>query len=109
PRTGLGMAAAAAVARPSIAQNSREKTLRFVPSASLTFLDPNSTAGFTATHARAVFDTLYGLDNQLKPRPQMVEGQEVSDDGLVWVFRLREGLKFHDGEPVRGKDCIASI
>jgi len=108
-RSVLGMAAATAFARPSIAQNTRAKTLRFVPSANLTFLDPNTTAGVTATHARAVFDTLYGLDNELRPRPQMVEGHEVSGNGLIWTFKLREGLKFHDGEPVRGKDCTASI
>ena len=29
----------------------------------------------------------------------MVESEEVSDDGLVWTFRLRPALKFHDGAP----------
>ncbi|MCO6416288.1 ABC transporter substrate-binding protein, partial [Siccirubricoccus sp. KC 17139] len=46
-------------------------------------------------------------DGNLRPQPQMVEAWE--EDGLTWRFRLREGLKFHDGEPVRGRDCIASI
>src|SRR5262249_49012280 len=40
---------------------------------------------------------------------QMVEAEQVSADGLVWTFRLREGLKFHDGEPVRAQDAVASI
>jgi peptide/nickel transport system substrate-binding protein len=39
----------------------------------------------------------------------MVEGHTVEDDGKHWTFRLREGLLFHDGEPVRGRDCVASI
>jgi peptide/nickel transport system substrate-binding protein len=39
----------------------------------------------------------------------MVEAEEVSPDGLVWTFRLRPGLKFHDGEPVLAKDVVASI
>jgi peptide/nickel transport system substrate-binding protein len=39
----------------------------------------------------------------------MAEGHAVSDDGRTWTIRLREGLRFHDGEPVRAADCVASI
>ena len=56
-----------------------------------------------------VWDTLYGLDIALQPHPQMCAGHEASDDGLTWRFTPRDGLTFHDGEPVRGSDCIASI
>jgi peptide/nickel transport system substrate-binding protein len=56
-----------------------------------------------------VWDTLYGLDATLQPQRQMVESEDVSDDGLVWTFKLRPGLKFHDGEPVLSKDVVASL
>ncbi len=59
--------------------------------------------------AALVWDTLYGLDAALQPQRQMVEAEQVSDDGLVWTFRLRPGLKFHDGEPVLSKDVVASL
>src|SRR5579872_1862863 len=108
-RTVLGMALASSFARPSFSQGASDKILRYVPSGNLTLLDPLSTFSTTVTHARAVYDTLYGLDRELKPKPQMVEGHDVSNDGLVWTFKLRDGLKFHDGEPVRAKDCVASI
>jgi ABC-type transport system substrate-binding protein len=39
---------------------------------------------------------LYGMDANLEAQRQMVEAEEVSADGLVWTFRLRPGLKFHD-------------
>ena len=40
---------------------------------------------------------------------QTAEGWTVEDDGKTYVLGLREGLKFHDNEPVRSQDCIASI
>ncbi len=112
-RTLLGGTAAAAAlpfAAPLLAQSSRGTTLRFVPQANLAALDPIwTTAIVTQMHGYHVFDTLYGVDADLKPRPQMAEGHEVSDNGLVWRIRLREGLRFHDGEPVRARDCAASL
>ena len=49
-------------------------------------------------------------DNGLvRAKPQMAEGFTLSDDRRTYTIRLREGLKFHDGEPVRARDCIASL
>jgi peptide/nickel transport system substrate-binding protein len=45
----------------------------------------------------------------LRPKPQMAEGYSVSDNGRTWLIRLRDGLKFHDGEPVQAQDCAASL
>jgi peptide/nickel transport system substrate-binding protein len=39
----------------------------------------------------------------------MAEGHEISADGLVYRIRLREGLRFHDGTPVRAQDAVASL
>src|SRR5947209_233149 len=39
----------------------------------------------------------------------MVEGHEVGADKLSWTLKLREGLRFHDKEPVLAKDVVASI
>ncbi len=103
-------AGACLLATPALGQSSRAGTLRLVPQASLTSLDPIwTTASVTTGHGYAVFDTLYALDSQLRPQPQMAEGHEVSSDGLTWLIRLRPGLKFHDGEPVRAVDCVASL
>jgi peptide/nickel transport system substrate-binding protein len=106
----LAAGAAGLAAAPAVAQNTRATTLRFVPQANLSVLDPVfTTATVTGNHGYHVFDTLYGVDAQLRPQPQMVEGHETASDGLTWTFRLREGLRFHDGSPVRSADCIASI
>jgi peptide/nickel transport system substrate-binding protein len=53
-----------------------------------------------------IWDTLYAVDASLQPQPQMCQGHEVSGDKLTWRLRLREGLNFHDGSPVRAQDCV---
>jgi len=95
--------------RPALAQ-SGPRVLRYIPEGDLQSPDPIwSTALVTRTHGYMVWDTLYGLDSSFQPKPQMVAGHETSQDGLTWKFTLRDGLKFHDGEPVRAADCISSI
>jgi peptide/nickel transport system substrate-binding protein len=56
-----------------------------------------------------VYDLLYGLDTDYQPHPQMIEGHSIENDGLVWDLTLREGLRFHSGEPVLARDCVATI
>src|ERR671929_1911516 len=107
---GIAAVGGAVLASPAIAQPARTATLRFVPQANLTALDPIWTSAIvTQMHGYHVYDTLYAVDGQLRPQPQMAEGHTVSEDGRLWRIRLREGLKFHDGEPVRAGDCAASI
>ena len=72
-------------------------------------LDPVVTSIVSTVHGYHVFDTLYGVDDRFRARPQMAEGHTVEDEGLTWTIRLRDGLKWHDGEPVLARDCIASL
>jgi peptide/nickel transport system substrate-binding protein len=107
-RSFLATSAAAAAVHPAAAQATT--TLRFVPSSNLSLLDPIwSTAYVSLCHGYAVFDAPYGADANQAPKPQMAEGHEISTDGRTWLIRLREGLKFHDGEPVRAADAAASM
>src|SRR5207342_2281722 len=104
------LAAAGGLPAPAISQGAAAKALRFVPQANLANFDPIWGTQYVVRNASAmVWDTLYGSDDKLQPQRQMVESEEVSSDGLTWTFRLRSGLKFHDGEPVRAKDVAASL
>src|ERR1700730_10833242 len=86
------------------------KTLRFIPQTDVQVLDPIWTTPYvTRNNVYMVFYTLFAIDSKFKPHPQMVGGYEVSQDKLNYSFVLRDGLKFHDGQPVRGADCVASI
>ena len=106
---GVGASlAAGSLARPALAQG--KSVLKFVPQANLSSPDPIWTTATVAwMHGYMVWDTLYGLDEKLAPQPQMAAGHEVSADGLTWRITLRDGLKFHDNEPVRPADVIASL
>jgi peptide/nickel transport system substrate-binding protein len=88
----------------------RARNLIHVPQSNLTSLDPVwTTAASTRNHAHMVWETLYGRDTKLDAKPQMLEGHLIEDGGKRWTMKLREGLRFHDGEPVRARDAVASI
>ena len=104
------LAAASGLATPAVSQRAAARVLRLVPHADVANFDPIWSSAYIARNAGLlVWDTLYGVDAKLEVQRQMVETEEVSADGLVWTFRLREALKFHDGGPVRAKDAVASI
>ncbi len=103
-------AAALLLPAPNIVRAQDAKVLKFVPYADVAILDPIFTGGyFVRTHALAVWDTLYGLDENFQPQPQMVEGHTVSADGRTWTLTLRPGMVFHDGSRVLARDAVASV
>jgi peptide/nickel transport system substrate-binding protein len=108
---GAAAAAAAMTLRaPSIHAQKDQKTLRFVAQADLKVFDPVwTTAYITRNHGYLVYDTLFGTDENLRVKPQMVDRTTVSADGLKYTFTLRDGLRWHDGNPVLSEDCVESL
>src|ERR1700730_6230811 len=108
---GVGsLAATGGLSMPALSQGAAARTLRFVPKSNLANFDPVWGTQYVVRNAAAmVWDTLYGIDATLQPQRQMVESEEVSDDGLTWTYRLRPGLEFHDIELVLRKDVEASL
>jgi peptide/nickel transport system substrate-binding protein len=96
----------AALATPASAQT----TLRAVMHSDLKILDPIwTTAYIVRNHGYMIYDTLLAQDEKGEIKPQMVEKYEVAADGKSYTFTLRDGLSWHDGQPVTAEDCIASI
>ncbi|MDB5816833.1 MAG: peptide transporter substrate-binding protein, partial [Rhizobacter sp.] len=94
----------------SPAAHAQDKTLRLIPHANLTTLDPIFTTAFiTRNHGYMIYDTLFGTDTKGAIKPQMVDSWKVAPDSLSWTFVLRDGLEFSDGKPVTSDDVIASL
>ena len=104
------LGAATALPLFAIAQPTSARVMRFIPQSDIGVLDPIFTTAYVSrNHGLLIWDTLYGVDSEFKPQPQMVEGHTVDNDGLRWTLKLRDGLKWHDGTPVLARDCVASI
>ena len=111
-RTILGSTAAigATLATPNISFAQSSRVLRFVPQANLSSLDAVAGTQYVVRNAAVmIWETLYGVDSNFVPHPQMAEGHTVNADFTDWTFKLRDGLTWHDGEKVTSKDVVASI
>lgn len=112
-RRFLSLAATAAVAvalsvAPGLA--SAQTTLRVVNHSDLKVLDPIwTTAYIVRNHGYMIYDTLFALDAKLEIQPQMVDTWSVDNDKVTYTFKLRDGLEWHDGQPVTSADVIPSI
>lgn len=105
PGLVAGLLALQALTGPLAAQ-----TLRVVPSADLSELDPTQGANLISRiYSQMVFETLFALDSKLQPQPMMLQSYARSADGLTYDFVLRPGLKFQDGSAVRSADVVASV
>jgi peptide/nickel transport system substrate-binding protein len=114
-RRDLGKTAAAAAfatAMPRLGARAAgdTKVLRLIAQSDLRVLDPIwTTAYISRNHGYMIYDTLFAIDEEFAPHPQMVSDFTLSNDKLSYHFTLRDGLGFHDGSPVKGADCVASV
>ena len=105
------VALAAALMTCSVMAGAQTKTtINAVMHSPLRVLDPIiTTAHITRNHGYMIYDTLIATDKDNKIRPQMLQDWKASADGRTYTFKLRDGLKWHDGGAVTAEDCVASI
>ncbi len=72
-------------------------------------LDPHKTSAYFSFEVlENVFDTLVEPDADLEMKPALAESWQVSLDELTWTFRLRPGVRFHNGDPLTAEDVVFS-
>ncbi|MCL4188051.1 MAG: ABC transporter substrate-binding protein [Rhodobacteraceae bacterium] len=75
-------------------------------SADITTFEPaNISSRDNANIARHIFGTLYNITGEGVVTPDLAENLEISEDGLHYVYTLREGLACHDGEALTAEDA----
>lgn len=104
------VAMAIALSTGSAALGAPDDVLRVVMQSDLRIVDPIWAGAYIVRdHGYMVYDTLFATDATGETKPQMVDGYTVSDDKLTYSFKLRDGLLWHDGQPVTSADVIPSI
>src|SRR3989440_10272957 len=68
-----------------------------------------TTASITETLTNHIYEGLYSLDSGARPIPMLAEGHTFSKDGLAYTFKLRQGIKFHNGKEMTSEDVVASL
>ncbi len=63
-----------------------------------------TTAGPVHQAAHLLYDGLVDLTDDGEPVPQLAESWEIEDDGALYRFRLRDDVRWHDGEPFTAED-----
>ncbi|PYM12745.1 MAG: hypothetical protein DMD81_23210 [Candidatus Rokuibacteriota bacterium] len=70
-----------------------------------TGLDPQLVPAFSrSARSPLMYNQLVRFEPDMTPVPELAESWEVSRDGLTWTFKLRQGVKFHDGQELTSAD-----
>ncbi|HET8986329.1 MAG TPA: ABC transporter substrate-binding protein [Trueperaceae bacterium] len=73
-------------------------------------LDPHLTTAFSSfVITGQIYDALVEVDAALEVQPGLATSWTISDDGLVYVFQLREGVRFHNGRTMTADDVVYSF
>ena len=101
---------AAAPAEGTTTQPQRGGTLTIAINSDVDGLDPHRTVALpTFDVIKSLYDTLVDVDHTGTLVPALATTWETSEDGLRWTFKLRQGVKFHNGRPMTAGDVAFSF
>lgn len=89
----------------------QDRVLNYCLDGDINSADPNFRT-LTAEHNlyRQIYEPLYFVNhNSGEMEPRLAESYTISDDGLVYTFRIKQGVKFHDGSEVKATDVAFTV
>lgn len=89
-------------------EKEKKEELVFVNFRDIRDLNPHLYAGEMYAQ-EMLYETLVNLDNNGGYKPGLAESYDVSDDGKIYTFKIRKGVKFHDGEICDAKAIKANF
>ncbi len=91
-------------------KSSKKDEIHIAISANPPSLDPQSVnSNIVGGIGIYVYESLFAMDENYEPTPVLAESYEVSDDGMTYMIKLRQGVKFHNGEEMTADDVVASM
>lgn len=110
-RTTLARLGAVFLASTMLVAAANAETVRWARSSDALTLDPHSqNQGVTHTFSHHIYETLLDRDTAGALTPRLATEWAVKEgDPTVWVFKLRQGVKFHDGADFTAEDVVFSI
>lgn len=106
---GLGLAAPA-IAQSVGQQGKKGGDVIVAMQAAPPTIDPQATTAQAARNlSMHMFESLYTRDEGANPKPELAEGVDISADGMTYTFKLRGGVKFHNGKTLTSADAKASM
>ncbi len=113
PTTGASSAPAASAAAPTPEPSQAGPVvLKVAATANITTWDPVKSFSTEALYLANLYEPLLRINppgSAEQFTPVLAESWDVSDDGLTWTFHLRDGVTFHDGEPLTADAVKQSI
>lgn len=92
------------------ASGAKKEELHIAISANPPSLDPQSiNSNIVGGIGAHVYEPLFAMNADFEPTPVLAESYEMSEDGMVYTIKLREGVKFHNGEEMTADDVVASM
>lgn len=85
-------------------------TVTFVIGNDVMSLDPGQTSSDTdyIMYATCVYEGLTRLTSDGTVEPMLAESWEIEDNGTTYIFHLKQGVKFHNGEELKASDVVFS-